>query len=271
MRKVAGKTDGQHKVSTAIALRRMINVMHAVILRDIRSRYFNHGLGFLIQPLMPVAHMLFLLVIYQVTGRQAVYGDDLFLFFATGLVPSLTFMYISRFMAVSIVMNKGMLAFPAVHLLDIVLARSAIEFFGMVISIAAIFVILVASGSNPYPINPSDAVIAMALTALLSIGVGIIASVISAIFPFFAMVYGLSMIVVYLSAGGPIYLHIFPEQVLYIASFNPVFQAVEWIRAAYYLGYPTQWLDKFYLVAWAFLSLLVGLLMERTLKRAILS
>jgi capsular polysaccharide transport system permease protein len=249
----------------------MINVMHAVVLRDIRSRFFNHGLGFLIQPLMPVAHLLLLLSIYAVTGRQAVYGDDIFLFFATGLVPSLTFMYISRFMALSIVINKGMLAFPAVHLLDVVLARSVLEFAGMIVSIFVMFVLLISLGSNPYPVNPSEALIAMGFTMLLSIGVGIIASVISAIFPFFAMIYALSMVCVYLSAGGPIYLHTFPEQIIYIASFNPVFHSVEWMRGAYYLGYPSQSLDKSYLIAWAVLSLAIGLLMERALRKHILS
>jgi len=248
-----------------------MNVMHAVILRDIRSRFFNHGLGFLIQPMMPVAHLLLLLTIYGVTGRQAVYGDDLYLFFATGLVPSLTFMYISRFMALSIVINKGMLAFPAVHLLDIVFARSVLEIAGMILSVFIMFVLISALGSNPYPADPVEALIAMSLTMILAIGIGIIASVISAMYPFFATIYALSTVCVYLSAGGPIYIQTFPEQVIYIASFNPVFHAVEWIRGAYYLGYPSQDLDKFYLVAWAFLSLAVGLAMERVLRKHILS
>lgn len=253
-----------------LAVGRMLSVMHAVILRDIRSRYFNHGLGFLIQPLLPVAHVLMLLAIYNATGRTAIFGDDLFLFFATGLVPSLTFTYISRFMAVSLIANKGMMAFPAVHLLDIVLARSFLEFVGIVISIIVILIILVSIGSDPYPLFPAEAMFAMLSTALLAIGVGTIVSTIAAIFPFFALAYSLSMVLVYLSAGGPIYLHAFPAQLVYICSFNPVFHAVEWMRSAYYLGYPAQELDKLYLLGWGLISLTVGLLMERNLKRFIL-
>lgn len=44
--------------------------------------------------------------------------------FATGLLPCLTFMYVSRFMALSIVMNRPMLAIPAVKVLDILFARA---------------------------------------------------------------------------------------------------------------------------------------------------
>jgi len=245
--------------------------MHAVILRDIRSRFFNHGLGFLIVPLFPVGHILVLLAVYQLTGRQAVFGDDLWLFFATGMVPALTFSYISRFMSVSVVANKGMLAFPAVHLLDIMLARCFLEFIGIVFSIAIIFIVLVSVGSNIIPRSPQDALFAMLAVSLLSIGVGTIVSVLSALWPFFPMIYSLSMVLLYLGSGAPIYLGNLPEQFIYYLSFNPAFQAVEWMRSAYYLGYPTQYLDKLYLIMYGLISLNIGLLMERVMKRNILN
>ncbi len=219
---------------------------------------------------MPVAHALILLAIYTVTGRQAIFGDDLFLFFATGLMPALTFTYISRFMAASLVANKSMLAFPAIHLLDIVLARSFLEFIGIIISIFVMAIILISIGSDPFPLFPTEALLAMLTISLVAIGVGIIVSVIAAIFPFFANFYSLFMAVVYLSSGGPIYLHSFPEEVSYYCSFNPVFHAVAWMRSAYYLGYPIQDLDKLYLVSWGMFSIAIGLLMERGLKRFVL-
>lgn len=254
-----------------VALQRKINVMHAVILRDIRSRYFDHGLGFLIVPLFPVAHMALLIAIYKVVDRQAVFGDDLVLFFATGLIPVLTFNYISRFMSVSVVANKGMLAFPAVRLLDIVLGRSILELVAIVISIIFVLVILIAVGSDPVPRSTQDAALAMICIALLSIGVGIVVSVISAIVPVFSMFYALFSAVIYLSSGAPIYLHAFPDIVIYFCSFNPAFHAVEWMRTAYYLGYSGQYLSKTYLISWAFGSLAIGLLMERSLRRYILN
>ncbi|MBD9491640.1 ABC transporter permease [Ensifer sp. ENS11] len=259
------------KVSINVALQRQLNVMHAVVMRDIRSRYFNHGLGFLIVPLLPVAHIAMLLGIYRVTGREAIFGDDMALFFATGLFPALTFTYISRYMSVSVVANKSMLSFPAVHLLDIVLARSFLEFIGIMVSMFVIYVILLSIGSDPIPRSPDTALLALLSTIVLSIGVGIVVSVISAMLPMFPMGYALSMIVVYLSSGAPIYLHGFPEQVVYYCSFNPVFHAVEWMRSAYYLGYPAEDLDKTYLLMWGFGSVAVGLLMERYLKQTMLS
>ncbi|MGV1770090.1 ABC transporter permease [Agrobacterium vitis] len=261
------RAEIQSRISVKEALQQKLNVMHAVIMRDIRSRYFNHGLGFLIVPLFPVAHILLLLSIYHVTGRTSVFGDDLQLFFATGLLPAMTFMYVSRFMSVSLIANKSMMAFPVVRLLDIVLARAFLEFVGIIISFIIIYIFLISVHSNPVPVNPSEALIAFFFTVMLSIGFGIIASVISAIAPFFQVFYGLSMAVFYLSSGAPIYLQSFPAEVVYGCSWNPLFHAVEWVRSAYYLGYPTEFLDKQYFIGFSVGSVCVGLVLERLLRK----
>jgi len=261
------RAEVRSEISVKEALQQKLNVMHAVIMRDIRSRFFNHGLGFLLVPLFPVGHILMLLGIYQVVGKHSEFGDDLQLFFATGLLPAMIFTYVSRFMSVSLIANKSMMAFPVVRLLDIVLARAGLEFVGIIISFILIYIVLVSTGSDVVPAHPSEAVVALFFTMILSIGFGIIASVISAIFIFFPLLYGLSMVIFYISSGAPIYLHSFPEQVVYGCSWNPVFHAVEWVRSAYYLGYPTDDLDKTYFIGCSVGSVAIGLVLERLLRK----
>ncbi|KQY79127.1 hypothetical protein ASD52_04765 [Ensifer sp. Root142] len=259
----------QESVKTAVA--RQLNVMHAVILRDIRSRYFNHGLGFLMVPLMPVAHIVMLLVWYKTMNRAAAYGDDLVLFFATGLIPSLTACYVSRYMSVSVLANKNMLGFPAVHLLDIILARSLLEIFGMLLSVAFLLIIIVSLGTDPFPGDTANAGLAMVSAILIGVGVGINVSVITAIYPFFATIYALFTALIYITSGGPIFLHTYPEQVINIATYNPVFHAVEWMRSSYYTGYSTQYLSKGYVIGWGIGSVALGLLMERLLRPQVMN
>jgi capsular polysaccharide transport system permease protein len=250
--------------------RETINVMHAVILRDIRSRFFNHGLGFLIVPLLPLAHVALLLTIYHISNREVVFGDDMQLFFATGLAPALGFNYLSRFMSVSLLANKSMTAFPVVRVLDIMLARAFLEFMGMNLAILVLVIALTVSGSNIFPHDPAAALLAYVVTMIMGVGVGIIISVFAAIWPMFALLWALFTALLYISSDGPIYLHAFPREVLYAASWNPVFHAVQWVRSAYYQGYPTDYLDKTYLIGWAFASVAVGLSLERLLKGQIL-
>lgn len=249
----------------------MLNVMHAVILRDIRSRYFNNGLGFLVAPLFPVFHLLVLLTIYFITNRSAVFGDDMQLFFATGILPALTINYVSRFMSYSVISNKSMMSFPAVFLLDILLARSALELLSIVFSTVIIIVILLTMGSNIVPIDIGQAMACMAVVAYFSIGVGIVIGVLTALAPLVSLAYVLFTVVLYIGSGAPIYLEGYPAEALYWISYNPLYQAVTWMRSAYYLGYPTQYLDKTYFVGCAVVSLALGLLMERMLRKIILN
>lgn len=245
--------------------------MHAVVLRDIRSRFFNHGLGFLIVPLFPAVHIGLVLFLYFISGRPAPFGEDLKVFFATGLVPTITFMYVSRFMSISVAANKSMMAFPVVQLLDIVLARAFLEIIGALFSIIIIFLVLLSLGSDPYPQDITEALKAMFFLILLSIGMGIIAGVITAIFIGFATVYALSLILVYLLSGAIFFIHVFPGQVISILAWNPVLHAIEWVRTAFYVSYPTDALDKDYLIRWALGSICIGFLMERGLRRQMLA
>ncbi|MGV2135284.1 hypothetical protein ACQZ4P_22410 [Agrobacterium vitis] len=120
-----------------------------------------------------------------------------------------------------------MMAFPVVRLLDIVLARAFLEFMAIIIALLIMYVFLVLFGSNPIPTNPSEALLGFFFTVLLALGFGIIASVISAIAPTFAMVYGLSMIIFYLTSGAPIHLRVSPQKSSMPAPGTHYFMALE--------------------------------------------
>lgn len=252
------------------ALREKRNVMAAIMLRDMRTRFFNHGLGFLIVSLWPLAHMLILIAIYTLLGRTAPFGDSLPVFFATGLIPTLTFMYVSRFMCLSLILNRPMLAFPVVKVLDIMAARAILEVIAAFLTLFFMFTILLLAGDNPFPRDPFQAFYAYLALLLLSIGVGAVAGVITMFFNFFATLYALFMLLIYILSGTLFVASALPESIAYSLSFNPVLHAVEWTRLAYYEGYSDRLLDKEYLIGFGIASLCLGLLMERLLRRIML-
>lgn len=249
------------------ALRQKLNVTKAVILRDMRTRFFNHGLGFLLVSLWPLAHIFVLLLLYSLVGRRSPFGDSMRLFFATGLLPCLTFVYVSRFMALSVVINRPMLAIPAVKILDIVFARAFLETIASCFTVFLTFVILLALGDRPYPFDWTMAAFAYLSTIFLAIGVGVLAGVITALFNFFVTVYALCMIIVYAASGTLFVVSSLPLQISYFLSFNPVLHAVEWMRSAFYPTYGSQVLDKEYLLAFGLSAMCAGLLLERMVRR----
>ena len=261
----------KRRVSTLMtAVREKGNVMRAVMLRDMRTRFFDHGLGFLLVSIWPLAHMAILLIIYSSTGRQAPYGEGLNVFFATGLIPTLLFMYVSRFMSLSLILNRPLMAFPAVHVTDILFARAILEAIAAAITLLMMFIILIVSGDDPRPIDTVQAVLCYLSTLLLAVGVGSLAGVIVMFMPFFATIYALSMVVVYISSGTLFVTAALPERVADALAWNPVTQAVEWMRTAYFETYPDRLIDKTYLVSVGLGCLCLGLLLERLLRRTMI-
>lgn len=252
------------------ALRQKANVMKAVILRDMRTRFFNHGLGFLIVSLWPLGHMFALLIIYSLMGRKSPFGESLNVFFVTGLIPTLTFMYISRFMSHSLLINKPMLAFPAVTMMDILFARAFLEIIAAFLTLFFTFSLLASMGDDPFPFDIVEAAYAFLATLLLAVGIGILCGVVSMFLEFFVTIYALFLILIYISSGTLFVAAAMPSQVAQALSYNPVFQSVEWMRTAFYESYSHQYLDKGYLLAWGAGSLCLGLLMERLLRRKML-
>ncbi len=253
------------------ALAEQRNIMGAVILRDLRTRFFNHGLGFLIVPLFPFAHLFALLAIQKLFGRNFAYGDDTNVFLATGLIPTLTFMYVSRFMSISLLMNKPMLAYPIIGMLEILFGRAILETMSAIWMAVAVFAVLYAAGSDVFPADPVQAFAAFAVTLLLAISVGLVVSLIAMAFEGFVTIWALFLIVFYISSGSFYVVSFLPEIAVQVLSWNPVIHCTEWMRLAYYPGYPDQVLDKTYVISVALGVLVLGLICERVLRRNLLS
>ena len=252
------------------ALSRKGNVMKAVILRDMRTRFFNHGLGFIIVPLWPLAHLVILLTLYHVMNRAAPYGSSLNIFFATGLIPTLSFLYISRHMALSLLSNRAMLGFAVIRPGDILIGRAALELIGVAMMVFLTFILLVALGDDPYPFDPGNAALALLTAIVAGVGAGMTIGVLCIIFRAAITLYYLLSFVLWILSGTLFVASALPAPLAHVLSFNPLTHYVEWMRIAYIPGYPDQFLDRTYAVGFALCLVFSGLLAERLLRPALL-
>jgi capsular polysaccharide transport system permease protein len=258
-------------ITTGDVLRTQGRVIYALMLRDIRSRLFGNGLGFLAFSVgWPLVHILVLLSVYSIMGRAAPYGDSLALFFAVGLVPFMTFSYVSRWIMLSLVYNKPLLAFPIVKVTDIILARAFLETLASCIMTATLCAILWFCGISFVPRDIVQASYAMGAAIMLGFGMGIINAIIASAFTGWVTGYALVIIVFYMSSGIMFVPDALPEGARYILSFNPVLHAVAWMRSAYYEGYGTILLDKGYLLAWGIFTIFGGFALERLIRGRVL-
>ncbi|MGV1757773.1 ABC transporter permease [Rhizobium sp. A22-96] len=244
--------------------------MGAVILRDMRTRFFNHGAGFIVQSLWPLVHMVVIITLNALFGRAAPYGQSPFIYFGAGVIPTLTFIYISRFMCLSVIMNKNMLLFQTIHITDILFGRAFLEIIAGFITIVLVWIIFTAMGIPPFPDDPAQAVLAYMATVLLALGFGTIVGVTCAFIPMIATAWALAGIIFYLTSGCVFVTIDLPDTATNLLAYNPVLQCVEWMRSAYFENYSDKLVNKEYLLAFGIGTLFIGLATERCCRRLLM-
>ena len=246
-------------------------ILAALIMRDVKSRFFGSALGFGLAIAWPVSHIFILILINGAAGRVPPYGDDPALFYATGLAPFMCFNYMSRFTMLGVILNKPLLGYPIVKVADVLIARATLEVLNAAVVVIVTLIILTAMGVDVRPPRPHEAAYALLACWALGFGYGLVNGVIAGMFPFWITPFALFQIVLWIASGVVIVPDELPETARYWLSFNPALIGVEWMRSAYYEGYGLrELLDQRYMIGFAVTSVFLGLAMERLMRGRIL-
>jgi capsular polysaccharide transport system permease protein len=253
------------------AAKRQRRVLFALMLRNIRTRFGGHGLGYLLAIAWPLAHMLVFFSMFILAGRAAPYGDSILLFIATGTVPFMSFSYLSRFMMTAVLLTRPMLGFPEVKVLDILFASAFLETLAACLVTILMIVIAWFVGVDFMPKDVVQAAFAFGAALLLGLGFGLLNGVLALAFKFWPVVVALEIIVLWLSSGVAFVPDALPAAARNALAYNPVLHVVEWMRSAYYEGYGDLILDRGYPIAYGMGTVLLGLLLERAMRGYLLA
>jgi capsular polysaccharide transport system permease protein len=253
------------------AARRQRRVLFALMLRNIRTRFFGHGLGYLVAIGWPLSHIVILVAIYSFTGRAAPYGDSTALFIATGVAPFQTFSYLSRFMMLSVIRTRPLLAFPEVKVLDVLLSSALVEILAAGCVVIVLIVIAWFLSIDAMPLDIVQAACAFGAAVLLGLGFGMLNGIIAFAAPTWMTGYVLLSIVLWLTSGVIYVPDALPSVVRDALAYQPALQVVEWMRSAYYEGYGSQVLDRGYTVCFGITTLFAGLVLERAMRGHVLA
>ena len=257
-RKEAGPVRG--------ALRAQFHVLHALILHDIKSRFFGNGLGYVVTIIWPTVHMIVIMGIYVATGRSVPYGNSALLYAATGVLPYIAWNYISRFMSLSMTVNRSFMGYPIVKPLDMMLARLILETVSIFIVTMGTLAVLTLCEAPVMPHDPGQAALGLLSAVALGIGFGYLVSVFCLLHHFFNIVYVLFLILFWVTSGLAVNPEAMPEQLGNYLAWNPLLHSIEWIRSAYYDDFPAHLLDKVYVLKVAGVTFVLGLVLERLLR-----
>ncbi len=240
------------------------------MLHDIKNRFFGNGLGYIMMILWPASHMAVVMLVFLFVGRAVPYGQSAMLYAATGVVPYIAWNYISRFTCLGVIQNKSFMAYPVIKPLDMMLARLALEIVSSYIITMVLLFILMLCQVPIVPVDIGTAVAGLLSAVFLGIGFGVFNTTICMITQFWQLVYVLVLIVAWLTCGLAINIEAMPERLGEILAWNPLVHSIEWVRLGFYADYPAHYLSRTYVLMCAAVSLVLGLIGERALRRFLL-
>lgn len=243
-------------------------VIYALILRETRTRFGRHHLGYvwaLLEPLMIIG--IFGALMTFGLRHSVPPGMTMLSFLATGFIPYHFFTSVRSRVTGAARANRGLLYYPRVTPIDLIVARLLLEIathlcvFLCVLTIDAVWYQHFSLDSIP------TLLLGLALAAALGGGLGMTMSGLVAIFPSLDMLQGPLFRPLLFISGAWFTLNEISPQVRAVLVYNPVIHCTELVRDGWFRSYDARYADPWYAGSWAVILIFIGLTLERATRR----
>lgn len=259
-------------VRAAEALATQGRVIHAIMLRELKTRFGRQKLGYLWAILEPAAFIALFALMFAYGNQTAPSGMPVVQFMITGFGPFLLFRNTMAQTLNAIESNRILLTFPQVTPTDLVLARALLEMATLTV---VFFLLLAGAEALGFDIrieNLLTVFIVLGCFAMTGLGLG---AFFAGLVPF---VRSMPQIVSIL-AGRPLFFtsglfftaEMLPQGIREILLVNPLLHMAEWLRSAFFVEFESQFVNVSYAVGTAGFTLFLGLLMLRGFRKRILA
>lgn len=240
-------------------------VIEAMILRESITRYGRRSAGFvwaLINPMLLVGVMMLL---FTFMGRQPAAGEYLSVFFITGIIPVMAWRNAAVQGAGAITGNRGLLNYPQIRPLHIVVARTILE-----LAISGLVVLLFVAGFWTFMDVPITAWIDEPLTllqalgclALLCYGSAVLSSQIGRVFQLWGTIMSRLGRILFFTSGLWYTFASLPTGPRALMVYNPLAHNIEWLRDGVIPGFESEFYNPGFPLSVGVIFLAAGLCME---------
>ena len=252
------------------ALTVQIRVIKAMILREIKTRFWQNRLGYFWAIFDPCLHMLvwFLIIIGLRGGgaRAPVHSVGPLEFLATGILPYFIFIKTAKYLSKSVTSNSGLMTYPIVKFMDVIFARFILEGCTQIIVGILVFVGLILCGYAEMPKSILGLFLPVTLLLFAGLGFGTMNAVFCCVSILYRDVLALSQRLLYFTSGVFFLGDSLPPGAREWMSWNPIFHGVELFRSSYFANYESSWANPWYLFIWGLMLFLFGLCVERLFR-----
>ena len=237
----------------------MCNTVHALLMREIKTRFGANRLGYFWAIAEPVAQAAVIGAVFTLIGRSSVSGIEVALFIFTGILPFKLFAKLLPQLSGAVSANKALLVYRQVSAIDPIIARIIIEVATFIIAYIVIFSVMGWLGFEVIPYDILALLMASLLLIIIATGIGLMLCVAMSYWQDTSKVAGMIMQPLFFISGVFFAATMIPQQYWYLFTWNPIFHAIELSRDAFFVSYVTPVGSWLYLSLCALVSFTLGI------------
>jgi capsular polysaccharide transport system permease protein len=256
-------------MATRTARPGFFDVMTALILREMQSRYGDRGLSYIWGILEPAMYVAVAVLWFSVTNRIVMVGMPISLFLMTGIAPYILFYRVDQFVRTSIIANTGLLYHPSIAPLHLMLGRFFLEGPTEIFFLCFVFVGYGIGWNEPraVPVDFGPIIEALGLDLLFAFGVGGAIAPIMIRFPGVGWTLGFLVRIIFMTAGVHYVPDYAPTAWQPIIFWNPMTHIITLFRTGFIPTFPSHHLSPLYALTVGGGLLLTALWLERYFGR----
>lgn len=243
-----------------------LRVLHALLIREMITRYGRSSLGYLWALLEPVGIITLLTLLFLQIADAPPYGQSFALFYASGYLAFHWVIDISSVAARSVHVNRPLLAFPSVTALDTVLARLILQSLTGLAVAALILGGIFAGSGDALVLAPGPVLQSFLLAVLLAAGIGIFNAWAFAISKGWELVWGIVSRPLLLVSCVFYSFESLPAEAREVLWFNPVIHVIGLLRSGLYPVYDGNHVAPGYVILISLVLALPGLIGTRAVR-----
>lgn len=243
-----------------------IDILKAIVLREMRVRFAGRQLGYLWAVFEPLAHIAVFTLLFHFLDRQSPVEEPRAIFFASGILPWLLFARLVARVSQAASSNLALLVYPHIYPVDFMLSRIIIESATFLLS--SLILALFAWMTTDFVIeDPLQALLAWTAMTVMGGGVGVLLALAQTYVASTMNVYTMVQRLLYFASGIFFLVSDLPATAQEILFWNPVLHGIEWFRSATLPSYDSTFAqpDLFSLLGLSLLA--IGLMGERFRRR----
>lgn len=248
-----------------------VRTVMALILREMTTRYGRNPGGYVWAVLEPLGAIIILSYGFSLLMRSPSLGSSFLLFYTTGYLPFTLYQSIATTVARAINFSRPLLQYPAVTWVDAVLARFLLNMLTSVLVSYILLTGILAVTETRIVLDFLPIVAAMALAALLGLGVGTLNCALAGVYPTWDIIWSIATRPLFLISCIFYILEDMPTSVQNVLWWNPLVHIIGMMRTGFFPMYTPQYISVAYVMAISLITLFMGLVLLGRYHRDILN